>query len=311
MKKTATFLLAILSVTPFGQSFAADEGITFQGREFKWVNPFAEDWDVPPGVHHSTFQSASMGREVGYVIYLPQQYIENPDVRLPVVYYLHGGRPGSETRSVALLTPLIDAVSSGAAEPAIYVFVNGGIVSHYNYAPLDSMAEDLFVKELIPHIDSNYRTIADRSGRAIQGFSQGGRGVSRAMFKFPELFSSAAAGGAAYSVERLISENDGVEYDTRTVNPMRFDFGAGNDAYSLAREYAESDKPRIEIALWGGTKGFNYTSIVDYMEFLDSLDISYKTYIVGGVGHNPSALYQEIGEELMNFHGDAFEVNGR
>ena len=31
----------------------------------------------------------------------------------------------------------------------------------------------MFVKELIPHIDSTYRTIAKRSGRGIEGFSQG------------------------------------------------------------------------------------------------------------------------------------------
>jgi enterochelin esterase-like enzyme len=35
------------------------------------------------------------------------------------------------------------------------------------------MGCDVFVKELIPHIDSTYRTIAKRSGRGIEGFSQG------------------------------------------------------------------------------------------------------------------------------------------
>src|SRR4051812_39755127 len=47
-----------------------------------------------------------------------------------------------------------------------------------------------FIKELIPHIDKNYRTIASRKGRAVEGFSQGGRGAARYMFKYPKLYPS-------------------------------------------------------------------------------------------------------------------------
>jgi enterochelin esterase-like enzyme len=35
------------------------------------------------------------------------------------------------------------------------------------------MGCDVFINELIPHIDGTYRTIAERSGRGIEGFSQG------------------------------------------------------------------------------------------------------------------------------------------
>ena len=47
---------------------------------------------------------------------------------------------------------------------------------------------------------------------------------------------------------------------------------------------------------------------IDYMKSLNGLEIDYKVYIVGGVGHNPDALYQEIGGELMDFHSDAFTI---
>ena len=45
-----------------------------------------------------------MGTEVGYRIYLPPGYEESERKknRYPVVYYLHGGRPGSELKSVGL-----------------------------------------------------------------------------------------------------------------------------------------------------------------------------------------------------------------
>lgn len=310
MKSKYFTLLAVLAIN-FGVPLSeAEEEITFGGYTFKWVNPFPADLEKPPGLHHGSFQNPSMPREIGYAIYLPPQYSEDAGSRFPVVYYLHGGRPVSESRSVGLSKYLHEAMSTGVTAPAIYVYVNGGILSHYNYAPLESMGEDLFIKELIPFIDSNYRTIADRRGRAIQGFSQGGRGTTRNMFKYPELFSSAAAaaGGPGYSTEKQISESSGVEFDARGNIPVEYDFGKESDAYTLARKYAESDGPKLEIAFWIGTKGFNYEATIDYMKFLDGLEIDYKVYTVGGVGHNPDALYQEIGGELMDFHSDAFTI---
>ena len=77
----------------------------------------------------------------------------------------------------------MEAIDKGLILPAIFVFVNGGPVSHHDY-PVSSRISKLapakgntaFVKELIPHIDKTYRTIAERKGRVLEGYSQGGRG---------------------------------------------------------------------------------------------------------------------------------------
>ena len=310
MKKIARSIIAIMACALFISGFAAEGEIIFSGRIFKWVNPFTEDMVLPSGVHHKTFFSQSMRQDVGYAIYLPPSYEENVSQRFPVVYYLHGGRPGSESRSVQLTNLIHENILNEKTPPAIYVFINGGVISHYNYAPLNSMGEDLFVRELIPHIDSTYRSVASREGRAIQGFSQGGRGTTRIMFKHPELFSSAAAGGPGYAVEKQIYENSGVELDTRREDASSFDFGEGNDAYSLAKIYAENGVPALKIAIWIGTERFNYRATLDYMQFLDSLGIDYKSYVVGGADHNPLKLYESIGVELMNFHANSFGETG-
>ena len=84
-------------------------------------------------------------------------------------------------------------------------------MSHYNSKEKDSYGEDVFIKELIPHIDKTYRTLASRSSRGLEGFSQGGRGATRYMFKYPEMFSTVAAGGASYEIEKLIQQNNGFE----------------------------------------------------------------------------------------------------
>ena len=52
------------------------------------------------------------------------------------------------------------------------------------------MGETNIIRELIPHIDGTYRTIAARYGRCIEGFSMGGRGSTRLAMKYPDMFCS-------------------------------------------------------------------------------------------------------------------------
>ena len=60
-----------------------------------------------------------------------------------------------------------------------------------------------------PDIGQDGFTIASRKGRGIEGFSQGGRGTTRIMFRHPELFCSAAPGGGGFATEKKISEKSG------------------------------------------------------------------------------------------------------
>ena len=277
----------------------------FLGRAFSWVNPPSADQALP-GLTHATFQSPSMGVPVGYNIYLPPGYEDaaNRDTRYPVIYYLHGGRPGNESLTIGLAEHVHAAITSGSVRPVIVVWPNGGRVSWYDYE--DSRGEEVFVRELIPYIDRTYRTVAHRAGRALQGFSQGGRGTTRIMFRYPELFISAAPGGPGYAVEKLVFENDGVERDRRVavggeVNAL--DFGKGNDAYSLARDYAKRPtQPPLNIMIWVGTKGFNYEATLEYLGFLDGVGVPAERLIAPGVDHNPSWFYETLGVELLRFH---------
>ena len=97
---------------------------------FKWVNKLPAN--APREVRHATFRSRSMGVDVGYCIYLPPQYEAAKTKRFPVVYWLHGGRPGSEVKTIKLVSQIHPAMKEGRVASAIYVFPNGGPVSHYN-----------------------------------------------------------------------------------------------------------------------------------------------------------------------------------
>ena len=276
---------------------------------FSWVNqPSKASAEVP--IQHKTFRSQSMGADVGYCIYLPPNYEKSKRAksRYPVVYYLHGGRPGNELKSIGLSAFIEKAIQSNRVPPMIYVFINGGPMSHYDYPQIENgQGESVFIEELIPHIDSTYRTIASRNGRGIEGFSQGGRGTARIMFRHPELFCSAAPGGGGFATEKKISENDGHESD-------RVVFAKGYNAYDTARLYASSEKQKqypLRVLIHVGTKGFNYENNLEYMKFLNQVGIKFEKLVVQDVPHSAHKIYERQGDALMKFHAQNFSDASR
>lgn len=268
--------------------------------DFKWVNPPTK-WQVensmPPGVSHHTFKSESMDLDVGYYIYRPEAYEKQPDRAFPVVFHLHGGRPGSESKSYKLATYVDAAIKAGDVQPTIYVFPNGGPMSWYNYPQIpNGFGEDVFIEELIPHIKKTYRT----REIAIEGFSQGGRGTTRIMFRHPELFTSAAPGGSGYEPEKHIQENGGVENENVVFAPRY-------NAWDLAEDYAmREDKAGLPILLWCGTAGFNYEFNLKFSDYLKELGIPHETLMAKGVDHSATRNYDQTGTELMQFHQKYF-----
>ena len=276
--------------------------------EFKWNNPSTKWFEKKiPLVQHHTFTSPTLKAEVGYCIYLPPNYDakESKDDRYPVVYYLHGGRPGSEWKGARLSNDINQHIVDASVAPMIYVFVNGGPVSHYNMpGKPKAQGADVFIKELIPHIDETYRTVATREGRGIEGFSQGGRGTARLMFRYSELFCSASPGGGGHATEKKISENAGKESE-------KLIFAEGDNTWDLAKAYAEKlkanpDAPKLNILIHVGDKGFNYQNNLQWMEHLTSLGIEHQKLIVPGAGHSAKQIYESNGLDIMKFHAKNF-----
>ncbi|MCB1237811.1 MAG: 1,4-beta-xylanase [Verrucomicrobiae bacterium] len=305
--KTLVFALAMLSATPasFSQdkrTAAPDPRSPSTPEGFHWVSPIPEArraaMKLPDSVRHATFKSPSMGIEVGYYLYLPPGYDDkaNAETRYPVVYHLHGGRPGGEFKSVGLSRFVDAAIRNGDIPPTIYVFPNGGPMSWYNYPRFENgRGEDVFVNETIPHIDATWRTLG-REGRAIEGFSQGGRGTTRILLKHPERFVSAAPGGSGYGPEKVVRENNGAESETVVFEP-------GDNTWDLAAAFAKRpDRPKPPIRLWVGTKGFNYEFNLKYSAYLKELGIEHDMLIAEGVDHSAQRFYEKRGLELMQWH---------
>lgn len=149
-----------------------------------YVNPPVQTLN---GFYHKTFHSDIYGCEIGYNIYLPPDY-ETSGESYPVFYHIHGWT-GNESTEIVPMEPIC------RSRNAITVFVNHahvtGNVWELPNAPMD-------IDELIPHIDSTYRTISTRESRAISGFSMGGGVAASMAFRYPDLFSSVVAYAGTY-----------------------------------------------------------------------------------------------------------------
>ncbi len=139
------------------------------------------------------------------------------------------------------------------------------------------LGETVLVKEVVPMIDRTYRTWGTREGRALEGYSQGGRGTTRIMFKHPEFFLSVAPGGSDYGPEKTIQENRGYVNETLRFLPL------GYNTWDLAAAYAaRRDQPALNILLWDGTKCFNYEFNVKYSAYLKQLGIPHEFLVIEG-----------------------------
>ena len=194
------------------------------------------------------------------------------------------------------------AIRTGKIEPVIYVFPNGGPMSWYNYPQfLNGLGEDVFIDETIPHIDKQFRTIARRAGRGLQGYSQGGRATVRIMFKYPELFGSVAPGGAGFAKEKIIQENNGSESEF-------VKFSSGNNVWDLAKKYADrKSAPTLRPLIWVGSKEVNYQANLDFMNYLDQLGLPYQKLVAPRIAHNAVKIYDIRGDVILKFHDSNFK----
>ncbi len=219
-----------------------------------------------PGVSHGgtlleeSFLGPITQRTVSYNIYLPDGY-ENGNEHYPVVYHLHGlGGDQGGGQNTAVPQSFEAARQAGVIGPVIIVFPNGYVDSFW----ADSWdgakpAETNVALELVPHVDSHYRTIAHRGGRVIEGFSMGAFGAA----KFAAKFSASVPGVRALrrSVSHLVEPGAVPSVDCagdlprrrelfRRVFPMAANGGArGGSARGSRRPASGGIAPRREPRL--------------------------------------------------------------
>jgi enterochelin esterase-like enzyme len=123
----------------------------------------------PGRVSSGVVQTTKPAQE--FLIYLPPCYDFKTDQRYPVLYLLHG-QTYIDDQWARLGAPAAadNLINSGNAQPFIMVFPD----DRYWNVEAGPDFGDRFINGVIPYVDSNFRTIADRQHRALGGLSRGG-----------------------------------------------------------------------------------------------------------------------------------------
>jgi enterochelin esterase family protein len=152
--------------------------------------------DVPHGdVRIHWYHSKTTGSWRRAYVYTPPDYDRNAGARYPVLYLQHGANENGSSWSRQGRAGLIldNLIAAGKAKPMLVVMETGYVTqpaAPFGPAPAPagvppaggpggagggySAFEGIVIGDLIPMIDSTFRTLPDRDHRAMAGLSMGG-----------------------------------------------------------------------------------------------------------------------------------------
>lgn len=238
------------------------------------------------GVAEYSFFSQSRQQEIFFTLYTPPGY-DLSDQRYPVLYFLHGSQ-GSHILFWNAISREVEAANGDAGAWISQLIESGQLPPFIVVAPRrseghwDDTYEVMVTRELIQAIDGNWRTIPNRYGRSLAGFSLGAAGAMRYAALHPDLYC----------------------------NTMPLAESGVDDAATLWQQNLEAVLDSdLEVALVVGeldTRGVNASTAVD--QLLTELDIPHQLQIVPDVPHNFGQLYNQIGVWALQFHAGCWEI---
>jgi enterochelin esterase family protein len=152
-----------------------------------------------------------------FPVYLPPGYSDG-DERYPVIWVLAPfGSWGERYLNLKawndnLIQRAHRVITNGEAPPAILALPDcftslGG--SQYLNSSAVGRYQDYVIKELVPFVDTELRTLPERAHRGVMGYSSGGYGALVLSMLYPEVFSAAASHAGDMGFEHAFPQDFG------------------------------------------------------------------------------------------------------
>ncbi|MDD5992431.1 MAG: alpha/beta hydrolase-fold protein, partial [Prevotellaceae bacterium] len=190
-------------------------------------------------------------------VYLPPTY--DGKKKFPVLYLQHGwGEDETAWMNQGRANLIMDnLIAEGKCEPFIIVCTYGmtneckwGHMHEFDWTEF----QRVLIEDLIPYIDSNFKTKAERRYRAMAGLSMGGMETRMLTLKYPEVFGYwGLLSGGTYAPEDIASLK---------VSPSYIFISCGS------KEYPESVTKAVEALKAAGYNAHGYVSEGTAHEFL-------------------------------------------
>ncbi|PKP39674.1 MAG: hypothetical protein CVT98_00885 [Bacteroidetes bacterium HGW-Bacteroidetes-15] len=223
-----------------------------------------------------TLESKLLNFPVNYAVLLPEEYELSTD-SFPVIYLLHGYGDNHTAWYKGGSIQYYADQNINQTGPTIYVMpqgFNSYYVNKYNgYFPY----MDMFVDELVPTIDSLFRTKKSNTQRAVMGYSMGGYGALILPAMNPDVFS--------ISVPLSMSFRTDEQYMTQSQDGWNAQFGSvfggsGTTGAERLNDYYKAHSP---------FHFFDKDDLSQFSElklFLDCGDDEESLHITNGELHN-------------------------
>lgn len=256
---------------PLNQNIFPNEGFKSSMVEITGDTPLVH---TPQNVPHGTlayryYYSGELGiRPV--VIYTPPGYEKNTKTNYPVLYLFHGTTDTEETWSkVGRANIILDnLIHQKKAVPMIvvmpygrcYPVISKSAGSLRNWDNLQEFKKDFF-DNLLPFVESNYRTINNNNNRAVAGFSGGGGEALFLGLNNQDIFSWVCGFAPGMLAEEFDRNNAGA--------------------------FANPEKTNQNLKLFWigvGKEDFTYNVIQKYVKVLEQKKINHELLISEG-GH--------------------------
>ena len=140
-------------------------------------------------------------------------------------------------------------------------------------------SETHLIRELLPRIDREYRTLARPEAWGICGFSMGGGGALRLTLKHPDPFGAVASLAAA--IEKSPDDNE------------------GDNAYRHAAALTPEQRARLRLYLVVGGDDFLFPRHEPFLRHLNGLGLATTFVTPSKVGHDFGKLTELSGDDMI------------
>ncbi len=187
-------------------------------------------------VRSCVYFSQQSGEYRRCMVYTPAEYETKTKKRYPVLYLQHGMCENETAWSnQGYMNHIMDnLIASGEAEPMIVVMDHGDCGINFGYTTMGRRNYDtdrngfgatfgpILLNDIIPYIDANFRTLADREHRAMAGLSWGGFQTYNIVLNNLDKFSymGGFSGAGRIDVNNLDEAYNGVFKDPKKFNKM-------------------------------------------------------------------------------------------
>ncbi len=234
------------------------------------------------------------------------------NIRFFIFYTDYGGNETSWVRDSHIQLLMDSLISNKIIRPFILVMPNGQnsyFINNYNNS---FPYEDFFINELVPFIDSTYRTLPERNFRGIAGLSMGGYGAIILPVKHPDIFGYSVALSAAlrtdetfikvskkkYSINFAKLYGDSLNGQQRITRHWK-----ENSPFYLVNKQTANDLKKIQWYINCGMQDFLLPGNESFHRLLLDLNIPHEYHMCIGI-HNLHYWDMEIpyGLEFFSSH---------